>query len=76
MSNDEEEKIYISFILDISASKKARNFFQKNKYNYIEKSILWAQSGFCSSNRLEMTSKRVKSFISKMDKKTENDRTK
>ena len=55
----EEGNNYISLILDISASRKARNFFQKSKYNYIEKSTLWAQSGFCSSNRLEMASKRV-----------------
>ena len=59
MSNDDEGNIYISLILDISASREARNFFQKSKYNYIEKSTLWAQSGFCSSNRLEMASKRV-----------------
>ena len=52
----------IHMIIDISASREARNFFKKSKHNYIEKSTLWAQSGFCSSNRLEMASKRVNPF--------------
>ena len=56
------EKIYTSLIINNSASRKARNFFKKSKYNYIEKSTLWAQSRFCSSNRLEMASKRVNLF--------------
>ena len=49
--------ITLTFI--ILASGEARYFFQKSKLFYIEKSRRWAQSGFCSSSRLEMASKRV-----------------
>ena len=52
-------KFCITLTLVSSASGEARYFFQKRKLIYIEKSKRWAQSGFCSSSRLEMTSKRV-----------------
>ena len=44
---------------DISASRKAKNFFKKGKLIFIKKSSRWAQSGFCSFNRLEVTSKTI-----------------
>ena len=56
------EKINPSLIIDISASREVGNLLKKSKHNYIEKSTLWAQSDFCSSNRLEMASKRVNMF--------------
>ena len=43
--------------------------FWKSKLIYVGKSERWAQVGFYSSNRLEMASKTVKTFISKMGKK-------
>ena len=42
---------------NISASREARNFLKKGKLIFIKKSLRWAQSGFCSFNRLEVTSK-------------------
>ena len=50
------------FSSDISASRAARKFFFKSKLIYIEKSKRWAQSAYCSFNRLEMASKTVKLF--------------
>ena len=57
----EKKKIKIDMTLTfvILASGEARYFFQKSKSIYIKKSRRWAQSGFCSSSRLEMASKRV-----------------
>ena len=52
-------KIDITLTFVILASGEARYFFQKSKLIYIKKSRRWAQSGFCSSSRLEMASKRV-----------------
>ena len=68
--------IYIAYILlrtpstnDISASRNARKL-KKNKLIAFEKPQSRVQSRLCSSNRLEMASKRVKIDISKIDKKT------
>ena len=46
-------------IKDILASRKARNFCKKGKIIFIKNSLRWAQSGFCSLNRLEVTSKTI-----------------
>ena len=46
-------------IKDILASRKARNFCKKGKIIFIKNSLRWAQSGFCSFNRLEVTSKTI-----------------
>ena len=44
---------------DIMASRKARHFCKKGKIISIEKSLRWAQSGFCSFSRLEVTNKTI-----------------
>ena len=60
--NDRTQKLGLSSAWDISASRKANNFFKKSKFIYIEKSSRWAQSGFCGLNRLEMTSKTMETL--------------
>ena len=44
---------------DILASRKARHFCEKGELKSVKKSLRWAQSGFCSFNRLEAASKTI-----------------
>ena len=64
MLTTSEKCLSPSSIKKISASKKARQLFKKriNRYQIIFKKV---KSGNCSLNRLEMTTKRVKTFILK-----------
>ena len=48
---------------NISASREARNFLKKGKLIFIKKSLRWAQSGFCSFNRFEVTSKTINMYL-------------
>ena len=62
-STTEKKSIESSSKRNILVSIEAKYFFKKGKLIYIEKSTRWAQPGFCSFKRLEMTSKTMKTFI-------------
>jgi len=59
VKNEEINSLITVSTKDISASRNARNFFKKGKLIFITISLRWAQSGFCSFNRLEVTSKTI-----------------
>ena len=70
------KKLETASIKDISAFRYARDFSKKSKLIYIKKSTRWAQSGYCSLNRLEMASKTVKTFFITLRLKNRSDITK
>ena len=58
----EYENFWTLSTQDISASRVARYFFQKNKIIYIKKSKRWVQPGSDSFDYLEMANEIIKTF--------------